>query len=180
LKDGIMRITFGFLVAIAIGCLVIKSASADIVFDVDNSDTLTGSFILDVDDFTDIRASVASFNHFRIPSDTERGRIEIQSHITNVVPLFITGENESRDQFYGIEQYDSLTELNDRSGTYVSPFDGRMVQYQYTNLSFTTGAEFRGNFNFQAIPEPSSMGILGAAMVIGIIGRRRRSRTRVH
>jgi hypothetical protein len=163
--------------------LSVSMASATIIFDVDNSDQLSGTFILDVETFLNISAPVASFDHFRESGDAGRGSLVVGATISTVAPLFITGENEVPNLFYGTEQFITLmTSFPDRSGTYISPFDGRLVEYRYTNLSFGPfQPEFSGDFSFQVIPEPSSVTLLGLGLALmGISRNRRHRRPRLH
>ncbi len=178
-----MRITSVFVVAVISLCLVTADVSAQIDFGVDNTDALLGTFTLNVETELSFRAPVNSFNHFREPDDTDKGSFAISSAVDTIAPLIITGENELQNLFYGAEQYDSLTDFPDRSGTYISPFDGRPVEYQYTDVSFSANVPvgYTGDFSFRVVPEPSSMGLLWAAVAImGFCDHRRRRRMRRH
>jgi hypothetical protein len=178
-----MRFTPVFFVALTVVFLVTASASATIIFDVDNADELSGSFTLPVETDLNERAPVNLFNHFRQPADSGRGGFAVGSTVNTIAPLILTGENVHESLFYGTEQYDSLTDFPDRSGTYTSPFDGRSVEYQYTDVSFSANVPvgYSGDFSFRVVPEPSSVGLFSVALVvIGFCGNRRRKRTHMN
>jgi hypothetical protein len=178
-----MRITSVSFVAVSVVCLVAEYASATVIFDVDSSGTLSGTFTLDVESVINIQAPVTSFDHFREPSDTGRGGFAVGSTINTVAPLTIGGENEVPNLVYGAEQFFTLmTSFPDRSGIYISPFDGRPVEYLYTNLTFGPGQpEFSGDFSFQVVPEPSSVILLGLGLAfMGISRNPRHRRPRLH
>jgi hypothetical protein len=178
-----MRINSVFLVAVTASCLVTASASATIIFDVDNADELSGSCTLPVETELGVSAPVNSLNNIPQPADPGNGGFVTRSTVNTIAPLFLTGDNYDESQFYGIEQYDSLTEFPDRSGTYASPFDGRSVEYQYTDVSFSANVPvgYSGDFSFRVVPEPSSVGLFSVALVvIGFCGNRRRKRTHMN
>jgi len=137
-----------------------------------------------VNDVSGVGETVGNFPYFYFdldgdgcggyPSGQSEFRVELGLNAGD--PVSLAGEDLPFEVLSAEEDYDPAGQpasYPDRNGTFVSPFDGTIIAYSYTNVGYSSPQILTGNFSFSKVPEPSSSVMLLAGFGFLMIRRKR-------
>lgn len=168
------------LAVIALITLMPQTRAAVINFTTNTATTLTGNFSFDiVNDSSGAGQTIANFPHFHLELGSDPylpGDSQFNIDFSVGSNIVLSGQDLFSAAISASETYDATGEppsYTDRSGTFLSFFDGTTIAYNYTNVGFTASNIITGNFSYNVVPEPSSTLLIAAAGITLVFKRKR-------